>query len=570
MTATLLGLPPQIAADQRFLIVDTERAAGSAASLLPAYTVLRPSLDGALDDIPVDALFALQGSDVLIWPSNIPATRTAAELLANRLAKLTDRLRMVYVNGVDPPFFSATDMAGWEPKAVVAWARERTRTWEVTQPHVAPELPQELQPDEDDVPRETHNSSEPYKKSTPTSSPFVIWESLALDAPRSGLPYPHTENLMRILGGHPELVGRIWYDEFHGRIFSDLFDSSPAEWRDDYDTRLLNWIINHMHMPKVNIQNVRLSIEAYARMNVRNEPADWMRGLRWDRVERLPTLMTDVWGTPQNDYTAAVGRCWLTSIAARVLQPGCQVDYMPVFEGPQGLRKSTALRILGGKFFAEAHESVLSKDFYQNLQGKMLLEVTEMESFTRAEVNRVKQVITCRDDRYRASYGRRSEDHPRRCVFGGTTNRDDWVRDDTGARRFWPIACGDVEPAYLTHNRDQLFAEAVSRFTAGELYHDVPLDLATAEQDARREPDLWTASVMDYCDCREFANITDILRIALNTPIEKQGKHEQMRVASILRVAGWKKQRTERLGRNTQFWFAPRKSLILREDDFKG
>ena len=140
---------------------------------------------------------------------------------------------------------------------------------------------------------------------------------------------------------------------------------------------------------------------------------------------------------------------------------------MPVLEGSQGTFKSTGLPILGGKWFAEVHQSIDSKDFYLALSGKLLLEISEMHSFSKAEVERLKGVMSCQVDRYRAPYERRAADHPRRCVFAGTTNRDDWNRDETGARRFWPVVCGHIDLDWLTGHRDQLLAEAVYKFKKG-------------------------------------------------------------------------------------------------------
>src|SRR5207302_6188158 len=132
------------------------------------------------------------------------------------------------------------------------------------------------------------------------------------------------------------------------------------------------------------------------------------------------------------------------------------VDNMLVLDGTQGIGKSSALRAIAGEWFAEQHESATSKDFYQVLQGKMLVEISEMDSFSRAEVTKVKQVVTCTNDRFRESYGRRAEDHPRQCIFVGTSNK--WTHDDeTGARRFWPIDCrGTVDVAAIAAVRPQL------------------------------------------------------------------------------------------------------------------
>src|SRR5262249_11330228 len=132
---------------------------------------------------------------------------------------------------------------------------------------------------------------------------------------------------------------------------------------------------------------------------------------------------------------------WL-SLVARAYKPGCKVDNMIVLEGGQGIGKSTALDIIGGDWYTEQHESASNpKAFAEILQGKLLVEISEMDAFNGSQINRVKQTITCQSDRYRPAYGRYAKDHLRRCIFVGTTNRDDWNKDETGARRFWPITC---------------------------------------------------------------------------------------------------------------------------------
>lgn len=398
---------------------------------------------------------------------------------------------------------------------------------------------------------------------------IVSWDQLQLDRPPNGVPYPHLANAQRILANHPEIAGRLWYDEFHDKIFQTLFQEQPAEWQDHHDVRLTIWILSNVNIPKMALLTVRHAVDEFARLNVRNEPKDWLQSLKWDGTERLPSLMADGWGTEQNVYTAAVGRCWMMSMVARIMEPGCQVDYMPVFEGAQGINKSTAIARIGGKWYAEAHSSVTSKDFFQDLQGKMLLEVSELHAFRREEVNTVKRVISCRTDRYRSSYGRRSADHPRQCVFAGTTNRDDWVADDTGARRFWPIACTDINLDYITQYREQLFAEAVHRYHAGEKWWDVDQSLATEEQDARRELDVWTETILTWCASRQYVAIPDVLSMALSIPIERQGKVEQMRVGTVLRVARWSKRRARRNGQNTQYWFNPKTVGTVGTDEFE-
>lgn len=394
-----------------------------------------------------------------------------------------------------------------------------------------------------------------------TGSVFVSWQSLGLQTSHRGEPHATIDNVQRILMHHPELNGRLWYDEFHERTFQTIFQSAPTEWADHHDTDMTVFIQSQLRLHKVGVNIVQRAVDSFARHHSRNEPRDWMESLRWDQTERLPLLLPDGFGALQNEYTAAVGRCFMVGIVARIYSPGCKVDSMPVFEGGQGLGKSTALRVLGGKWFAEATQSPTDKDFYLNLTGKMLVEIGEMDAFSRAEINKVKQVMSCETDRYRAPYERRATDHPRRSAFAGTTNRDDWNKDETGARRFWPVACTEVNLSFLATNRDQLFAEAVHRFKAGEPWWDVPADLATAEQDLRRADDEWIEAIRLYINeeptprehggvfwTRRLIPLTEltvsgILEFALQKAKGNWTRSDEMRISACLKRMKFKRKR---------------------------
>ena len=226
---------------------------------------------------------------------------------------------------------------------------------------------------------------------------------------------------------------------------------------------------------------------------------------------------------------------------------------MIVLEGNQGVGKSQALGIIAGDWFAEQHESATNpKAFAEILQGKLLIEVSEMESFNKQEVNRVKQTVSCSSDRFRASYGRYAVDHPRTCIFVGTTNRDDWNRDETGARRFWPIACaGTINLDAIRESRNQYFAEAVVRFRANERHWEMPLNLATEEQEARYQRDPWHNVVVHKLKGKDQTTTAEILG-ELDFDVKQQGRAEQMRVGQILRVLGWR--RVRRLIGTTREW----------------
>lgn len=389
-----------------------------------------------------------------------------------------------------------------------------------------------------------------------------LWDRLGLDQ-KDGHVLDNLNNAKKVLEADTRLAGHIWFDEFANRVKTDLCfqgeridTGSVREWTDTDDT----WVTMHMQnvvgMSFIRDETVGKAVRAVARRRPVNPPRDWMESLVWDGVERLPSFLHHAFGTTPSLYHSAVGRCFPVSIVARVYRPGCKVDTVPVFEGSQGLGKSQAIKILGGEWGNECHEAVTSKDFYQVLDGNMLVEIAEMHSFNRAEINRIKGVVSCPVDRYRAPYGRYASDHPRRTVLAGTTNKDDWNTDETGARRFWPVRCGQIDLQWLKDNRDQLFAEAVVRFKRGEVWWDVPEEAARQAQAERRPDDPWADAIRAYVDGgthyvgdipREYTRkdevrASEILDRALRTPVEQQNKHAEMRVAAILTGLGWRRE----------------------------
>ena len=386
----------------------------------------------------------------------------------------------------------------------------------------------------------------------------VHWATYDLTLTDSGTPHANIDNVTRLLTRHADFAGRIWYDEFDQRVWSTWGREEPFEWADHDSSRLTLWMQRAAGLRTMKTPTVQEAVDVVARMHSRNAAREWLESLHWDGTPRLEQWISTAFGTPQDEYHAAVGRCWMISMARRVLEPGCKVDTMPVFEGAQGIRKSTAMKTLvGGRWFTEAQESPMSKDFHLTLVGKILVEIAEMDSFSRADVDKIKQVISCPTDRYRKPYGRRSEDHPRACVFAGTCNRDDWNRDETGARRFWPVACSRADIEWIARNRDQLFAEAVALADAGVPHWDVPKLAAEAHQEARRQSDEWETLIAEYLVGRVEVRATDVLRDCLGVPSDRQGKGEQMRVGKALTVLGWRRTLAWRSGAPVRVWVKP-------------
>lgn len=200
---------------------------------------------------------------------------------------------------------------------------------------------------------------------------------------------------------------------------------------------------------------------------------DYLESVTWDGQERIKSLLTDYLGAEQSDYTASVLRKFLVAAISRIYRPGCKFDFVPVFVGPEGKGKSSFGRILGGSWFSDSLHTLEGKDAYEQLQGAWILEMAELAGMGKAKEETTKQFLTKESDRFRVAYGRRTETFPRRCVFFGTTNENEFLTSVNGNRRFWPIYILQVLPEKdvltdLIKDRDQIWAEAMHWYAQGE------------------------------------------------------------------------------------------------------
>lgn len=389
----------------------------------------------------------------------------------------------------------------------------------------------------------------------------LCWANLLECTGKDQKPRSSLANAVTVLNHDPLWgPGTFWFDEFLDRAL--ITNSATREWRDEDDTRLAVYLQQVIGMSTVAEGIASSAVRYVSRQRPRHCVREYLHSLAWDGEPRLAHAFEDFWGaTPDESqpsgYLRAISCNFFIGLVARVMRPGCQLDNMVVFEGTQGIGKAKALRVLGGEWYMLASESVTSKDFFQTLPGKLVVEIGEMESFSRAERERVKLVISTPIDRYRASYARRAVDHPRQCVFAGTTNRDDWGNDDTGLRRFWPIRCGDIDSASLAAARDQLFAEALAAYAEGATWWETPAALTLAVQRDRQSEDIWTALVLDYLIKKTDVQIHDVLREACKVRESDMTHTHKLRIGSILRLAGWVKSNRRIHGRQVKMWVAP-------------
>lgn len=290
----------------------------------------------------------------------------------------------------------------------------------------------------------------------------------------------------------------------------------PMFWIADYDHRVRVGPIGDISCPKVSSSDeINLLVKFHTQgdawvkqMHVQqviqfvaeeyrlNPLRTHLKQMRWDGTKRLDTWLIDYMGTKDTEYTRAIGRKWLISAVARAMDPGCQADHMLIFEGAQGIGKSQAFRALGGCFYSEYSGGMtgggtLHKDMVAVITGKMIVEMSELSTVRRADMEALKGVLTTCVDDVRLSYERDAKAYPRTCVFGGSTNEvgQAYIADLTGARRFWPThvgECGPVRIGALKEIRDQLWAEAVEAYEGGEDWYSVPMELVAEEQGDRQ------------------------------------------------------------------------------------
>jgi predicted P-loop ATPase len=210
-----------------------------------------------------------------------------------------------------------------------------------------------------------------------------------------------------------------------------------------------------------------------------------------------------------------VGARWLISAVARVFRPGAKADCCLILEGPQGIRKSTALRTIAGEYFTDELADLGSKDAAMQTRGVWIIELSELDNLGHAEVARIKAFISRTTDRFRPPYGMRLVESPGQCLFAGTVNHGAYLRDETGGRRFWPVVCGRIDVDALARDPDQLWAEAKVRFESGSVWWlETPdlVQLAADQQEARYEGDPWEEVIGPWLECRESASVSEILQ----------------------------------------------------------
>ena len=346
--------------------------------------------------------------------------------------------------------------------------------------------------------KERHDKTlEIFNNRDKTNNDDISWMEKLEYNKNTGALNKSINNVVLILEKSEDLKGKIGLDEFANRgvVLGKLpWDEEEEKrlWSDVDDAELSRYLESGYGITGQDKIDKALLIVSYR--NRFNDVKRYLESLKWDGQKRIGNLLSDYLGAENNVYTADVMKKSLAAAVGRAIKGDTKYDYMPILTGAQGIGKSTFLRILGKEWFSDSLQCFEGKEAAEMIQGTWINELGELTVMSRSETNAVKQFLSKQEDIYREAYGRRTNKFPRRCVFYGTTNNSEFLKDITGNRRFWPIDCGVKEVTKSVFNDlenevDQIWAEAYMLYVSGEpLYlQGESLKLAEEAQELHQE-----------------------------------------------------------------------------------
>lgn len=449
---------------------------------------------------------------------------------------------------------------GWTEQDILSFLRETLREWpfDLTPPP-APQPPPKPVKQEIHQDQAKPAESEVVHMATRTSYTGSAegWQGQMIHGSNAEHKPSSPFNWFMMMVNHPDFAGMFSFDTFRQTVmvtkrppwedgdgFGDV-DFTPRRLRDSDYTN------SAYHLERLGFTptsaTIISSVHSVAERTSFDPLEGYLNSVKWDGHPRVDGFFTNYLGVREVEYAQIVSRRYLLSAVARALQPGCKVDTMPIIEGPQGLMKSTSLRALfGDEFFSDEISDISSKDAMIEMSGVWCIEIAEMHRMSNAETNAVKKFLSRQIDRYRPPYGRSVVEVPRRVVLAGTINPDGnpYLKDPTGARRFWPLRAAKIDIEAIRRDRDQIWAEAVSRFRGGEAYW-IQADeqrIVEDEQAMRTDVDIWTDAVMRATEGQRRVRLTDILT-QIGVPAKDANQLHAQRIGRIMARAGWKVER---------------------------
>lgn len=394
------------------------------------------------------------------------------------------------------------------------------------------------------------------------------------------------ENVLIILRDHPEWRDCLGVDVFAKKIVirrdSPIGQKPGAEWSANDDIELGLWLAQQEGLQVSSLDAISAGVSYVAKLQPFHPVREYFDGLVWDRVPRVDSWGVRLMGCADDEYDRLVGRLFLLNLVRRIYEPGCVMRSVPVLEGAQNKGKSTALRLLSQPWYSDTMFKVGDKDAFQLIQGVMLYEISELESFSKSEATAVKAFISSVQDKFRAPYARMPETHLRETMFAATTNAREYLKDWTGNTRFWPwrlMVDGEIRLDDIARERDQLLAEVISIYkrgreaasllaaggSGGEIdraaceaaiaaarsypTQEQEINLFAPQQDERLVPHPWQEKLRGFLHLSsiEKFSVMDLLKDGIGFDIARaspQGMEAQTVGRVMASLPGWEKKRT--------------------------
>jgi hypothetical protein len=299
------------------------------------------------------------------------------------------------------------------------------------------------------------------------------WEELFVKT-KKGDVWSVGTNVELVLDAHPEWRGKLSYNEF---TKTPEFEPDAPVYISDSEEAVTAVQLWFQSEYKINLQrqDIMVIIRHCAKRNSFNPIKDYLYALEWDGGPRINGWLKRYCGARLTDgdggdetLVERMGRRWLMSAVARALEPGCKADTVLILEGEQGLKKSMVFEVLAGeKWFTDSPVHIGEKDAMQIIGMKWIIELAELSAFHGSETEQQKGFFSSRADTFRPPFGLVPQSFPRQSVCGATTNKTNYMNDETGNRRFWAVWCEKILIADLERDRDQLWAEAVHYYKQG-------------------------------------------------------------------------------------------------------
>lgn len=368
----------------------------------------------------------------------------------------------------------------------------------------------------------------------------------------------------------PDVCGvEIRFDQFRDEIMFSRPGAGAWQPFTDSDYARLRITLERGHFKPIGRELIRDVVMLVANNNQFDSAIAWLDALPWDGVPRVAGFLTRYFGAEDGEYTQAVSTYLWTALAGRVMSPGCKADMVPILVGEQGSGKSTGVAAMAPalEFFAEVSFHEKDEDLARKMRGRLVAEIGELRGLHTKELETIKAFITRTHENWIPKYREFAVQFPRRLVFVGTTNKDEFLADETGNRRWLPVRVGATDLAAIKADRLQLWAEARELFqargiefrAAEALSEDVHADhmISDSWEEAVEkwldEPDLLTG---DYPRTRRYLRVGDVLKGALGFDERHIGRREELRVGAVLRTFKYSRKKLRDDGR-TVWAFVP-------------